>query len=198
MTLSYFSLPSNSIQAESLNFHFKIFPVSLAGSTYDIRINGFGFYTPVLLIISLISYGILFFNKKTDKRILFYIGAIWLSVLIMPSSWWARYVPQMWIALLLSAIFLVSLQIKKIFYYNIFITILSINYIMFFTDIYKIFNASAHARILFDNFSGKSVLINGPNDLGGNNTYYSFIEKADKNNISYQISNERFFGRFWS
>lgn len=196
--LSYFSQPSNSTQAESLNFHFKILPVALEGSTYDIRINGFGFYTPVLLIISLISYGLLFFNKKMDKQILFYMGAVWLSVFLMPYSWWARYVPQMWIALLLPIIFLISFQTKKILYYNIFIMILSINNIIFFTDIYKIFNASAYARIFFGNFSGKSVLINGPNDFGGNNTYYSFIEKAEKNNISYQISNEKFFGRFWS
>lgn len=94
--VSYFSLPRNS---ETVEPTFVPSPEHLreafiALHTADTRFAGFGPFFAVMLIICLIPF---FWKRKEDADIAkIYLIAILVIVLIHPQSWWARYVPMLY------------------------------------------------------------------------------------------------------
>jgi hypothetical protein len=68
-------------------------------SKIDTRIAGFGPLFSGLILISGIALIILLVNagdRENIKNSLYFIAVIIASVCIIPESWWARYIPQLW------------------------------------------------------------------------------------------------------
>lgn len=86
--------------------------------TEDTRIAGFGPFFSGIFILSLILFIIsgLFFKKQypVNRKILYCIISILISVSIIPEAWWARYVPQFWLVPLLMIISLEFINHKAI------------------------------------------------------------------------------------
>lgn len=62
----------------------------------DMRIAGFGYFWGGILLL-LIPFVILFKNPKENSLYYYIMSILWLSILINPQSWWARYAPQFWL-----------------------------------------------------------------------------------------------------
>lgn len=149
----------------------------------DTRIGGFGPWFAMLFVISLFSTIFLLFKAWKNKGRLIYIYliilAIFLPVLLLGESWWARYVPQLYfistIALFLLAYFN-NLEKNKKIYNILFIIIFSILFI----------NAS------FFVYSKKQDVI-------------SFVqirtdlrEMANNPDLSLQLTDESLFGLYYN
>lgn len=68
---------------------------SLSYPSVDMRVGGFG---PLMLIIIIISFLIIFKLRKSIKRVWIYISiCTFLSCFIFEQSWWARYICQLWL-----------------------------------------------------------------------------------------------------
>lgn len=76
----------------------------------DQRIGGFGVLMLPILVISLLA---IFFSKSRWKNVGIYI-AVWVlaSCFFFEQSWWARYIPQLWIIVVEGCLFL-ALSIKN-------------------------------------------------------------------------------------
>lgn len=68
-------------------------------NTPDMRIGGFGYYFGGILILSILYLVFTFktFKFKAGKLFLGLLALIIISIGINPESWWARYVPQIWL-----------------------------------------------------------------------------------------------------
>lgn len=64
-----------------------------------IRLGGFGVFWSGIFLLSLLLGAIAFISVNGKERLylLFIIAAIFIPVAINPESWWARYVPQLWL-----------------------------------------------------------------------------------------------------
>lgn len=75
----------------------------------DIRVQGFGVFFMEISLLALLLYLYILFNKDyTNKHKVYLVSSasiILLSCLIIPESWWARYVPQMYILTILPVVF---------------------------------------------------------------------------------------------
>lgn len=93
---SLFSRPYNIIKETGTDYSTKTkikFALYEAGNT-DSRLGGFGFLFPEVLIMSLITMIFLFKRKHHQfKYLSIILIGLFLSLLILPSGWWARYVP---------------------------------------------------------------------------------------------------------
>jgi len=101
--ISTFSLSANKFASEgqTLKMPFTVQLEELRPFVYgaDIRIGGFGPWFSGIIVIALIALLLMFVFPTKDSR--YGIGlfvSIMLSVLINPEAWWARYVPQLWLA----------------------------------------------------------------------------------------------------
>jgi hypothetical protein len=95
--VSYFSVPRNSetVQPTFVPSPEHLREAFIALHTADVRFAGFGPFFAVMLIICLIPFS---FRKKTDADIvIIYLIATLAIVLIHPQSWWARYVPMLYV-----------------------------------------------------------------------------------------------------
>jgi len=80
----------------------------------DTRIAGFGALFSGIILLSVLLLVLLFRKTgsqwKTMKSGIYALGIIILSVILLPESWWARYVPQLWyfplIILLMSELYI--------------------------------------------------------------------------------------------
>ena len=64
----------------------------------DMRIGGFGYFWSGILLLSLIYLPFIRFRNKNEKNIFWLITTLILCTTIAnPHSWWARYVPQLWL-----------------------------------------------------------------------------------------------------
>lgn len=76
------------------------FSITNQGNFYtnDMRIGGFGYYWSGILLL-LIPFVRTYKNSTNEENKIYYfvITTLWLSVLLNPVSWWARYVPQFWL-----------------------------------------------------------------------------------------------------
>ncbi len=66
----------------------------------DARIAGFGPLFSGILVVSIIVLLLLYFtknNRRLFKNLIYILLILITSVLVIPESWWARYVPQLWI-----------------------------------------------------------------------------------------------------
>ncbi len=83
----------------------------LSAGKVDTRVAGFGPLFSGIFILSLLLFIVFLWRFKNlyTKKSLFYILLVLLfSILIMPDSWWARYVPQLWF---IPVIFLLSIEL---------------------------------------------------------------------------------------
>jgi hypothetical protein len=72
----------------------------------DVRVGGFGpLFSGICLLTLIIIILITYYCHKNyitvNNYILFLCFLIFLTVIINPESWWARYVPQLWLIPLL-------------------------------------------------------------------------------------------------
>jgi len=64
----------------------------------DMRIGGFGYFWSGILLLSLIYLPFIRFRNKNEKNIFWLITTLILcTTFANPHSWWARYVPQLWL-----------------------------------------------------------------------------------------------------
>jgi hypothetical protein len=108
----------------------------------DTRIAGFGAMFSGLIMLSVILILVLlikYYDRwKYRKNWLYLMGLIIISIVVMPESWWARYVPQFWylpiLVLLMSELYMDhQLNIFKLLMYlclviNVSFTLLSFRY----------------------------------------------------------------------
>ena len=85
----------------------------------DLRIGGFGVLFGGILIISIIViiiglYFLYFKNKKLFAQIGIIIGTITLLILILDESWWARYMPQLYVVPIVAILILYIFKGRKI------------------------------------------------------------------------------------
>jgi hypothetical protein len=86
----------------------------------DSRIAGFGPLFSGIMLVSIVLLCLLWVKRDTVpiKNLIYFIATIGISVLIIPESWWARYVPQLWyiplIILITSELYLSRLKKIKI------------------------------------------------------------------------------------
>lgn len=93
-----------------IDFFNSIFSINLP--TYDQRIGGYG---PLMGLILILSFAILIISFKRIPKVCTYIALSALaSCLIFDQSWWARYIPQLW--LIPSLALYVSLRYTKLKY----------------------------------------------------------------------------------
>ena len=101
--VSIFSQSANNFDREgpNLKIPFTVERGELRPFVYgaDIRIGGFGPWFSGIMIITLMIVLLMFAFRTTNN--MYGIGlfvSIMFSVLINPEAWWARYVPQFWLA----------------------------------------------------------------------------------------------------
>jgi hypothetical protein len=116
-----FSMATNQFDTEDpvVKFPFHVTAQELKPFVYgaDVRIGGFGPWFSGMVVIGGLILLLLVISPK--KETLFGIGmvaSIMLSALINPESWWARYVPQIWLAFICLAIVAWSSEKKVIRY----------------------------------------------------------------------------------
>ncbi|MBP2628760.1 MAG: hypothetical protein H6Q68_3471 [Firmicutes bacterium] len=119
--VSIFSLSANKFDSEgqTLKMPFTVELTELRPFVYgaDIRIGGFGPWFSGIVVIALIILLLMFvFRTKDNMCGVGLFASIMLSVLINPEAWWARYVPQFWLAPIIIAA-VASSDAKKIVRY---------------------------------------------------------------------------------
>ncbi|WP_177181007.1 hypothetical protein [Parapedobacter koreensis] len=147
----------------------------------DARLGGFGPFFSGILLLSLGLFCILFVkarNQAIFNYLVWFIALIILSVIIMPESWWARYVPQFWFippVLLLAGELLLKNQytiLKRLIYAS---GILN----MMFSLIGIFFNITLTELIKYDldvfKASGKTVVVDWQ---GSASNRIRFIERG--------------------
>ena len=137
---SIFSYPTAGVNAAESKIPFVFSLEDFDAFRYpDVRISGFGPLFSGAIILSLFNlFGILVITKRCkilknsdiSIKLLIFVLII-ISVLINPESWWARYVPQLWLIPIFSLLFLPHTKNKLLNYSSCFlILILFINVIM--------------------------------------------------------------------
>jgi len=137
---SIFSHPSAWINAAEYKIPFVFSYEDLNEFCYsDVRVSGFGplFSGAIILcllnllaILELKKIHHILKNPDTSIKFLTFV-LILFSVLINPESWWARYVPQLWLIPIFSVLLLPNLKNKLVNYSSYFLILtLLINVIM--------------------------------------------------------------------
>lgn len=126
--LSLFSETSNSVTDELKSK----FPLRITENELntlwpmDIRIGGFGPLFGAVIIFTIIGMAFWrdIFRERAGRIFIIIFTVIFLTVIINPEAWWARYTPQLWI---LPVLFLVLLaQNNRIKFKYIFICLVSL------------------------------------------------------------------------
>lgn len=99
LLLSYFSVPSNCSSCVDAEPTFMPSPARvrdafIALHTADTRFAGFGPFFGVMLIACLASF---FWRRKDADVVRIFLLATLVIVLTHPQSWWARYVPMLYV-----------------------------------------------------------------------------------------------------
>lgn len=105
--VSNFSNTSNAINSSTINYHFKIpfmyknFELDLY-SVPDVRISGYGVLFGGAIILSVIGIGYYLLKNKLhhkNKLFLLFLPLVGTAILIiiLEDSWWARYLPQLYL-----------------------------------------------------------------------------------------------------
>lgn len=116
-----FAMATNQFDTEDpvVKLPFHVMAKELKPFVYgaDVRIGGFGPWFSGIVVIGGVILLLLFISPK--KEILYGVGmvaSIMVSALINPESWWARYVPQIWLAFICLAMVAWSSARKTIRY----------------------------------------------------------------------------------
>jgi len=116
--LSLFSQTSNSLSDGLMS---KL-PLSIKGSeletlwAMDIRIGGFGPLFGLIIICTMVGFILWRNDFKTHfgKMALIISTIIFLSAIVNPEVWWARYVPQLWIMPIIFLITFIKHHINRV------------------------------------------------------------------------------------
>lgn len=116
--LSLFSQTSNSLSDGLMS---KL-PLSIKGSeletlwAMDIRIGGFGPLFGLIIICTMVGFILWRNDFKTHfgKMALIISTIIFLSAIVNPEVWWARYVPQLWIMPIIFLITFIKHRINRV------------------------------------------------------------------------------------
>lgn len=80
---------------------------------HDVRLSGFGFWFSGIFVLSMasIAYALTRRDSTFPRAVLvFLVVSLFITVLVNPESWWARYVPQLWLLPAMAALFLPGSQ----------------------------------------------------------------------------------------
>lgn len=90
----------------SLKFPFTITSAELkVFNAPDVRVAGFGpLFGGAFLLLLIVLVAVLAGDRRKAAPLLLICGILFASVLVNPESWWARYVPQLWMIPVLVAI----------------------------------------------------------------------------------------------
>jgi hypothetical protein len=103
-----FSMSTNQFDLEEpkLKIPFSVTAQELRPFVYgaDIRIGGFGPWFSGMAVIGGTILVLFIFWRKDASYGLGLVASIMISALINPEAWWARYVPQIWLAFICLAI----------------------------------------------------------------------------------------------
>ncbi|SRR5579883_2523182 len=113
LLISIFSRPGNyhpvQYHSHTLDLQIPFFLDETSVSVFqfpDGRIGGFGPLFNVLFVLGMLLTMLLLALRTSPKRgFILSILILWVTVLINPAPWWARYVPQLWLFPLLAAFF---------------------------------------------------------------------------------------------
>ena len=116
---STFSASSNSKEGYTLKvpFHIPSRSELKAISAADPRLAGFGPWFSGALVLSAVGFLVILVTCKTPLIRLtaaFFVGSLLATVLINPESWWARYVPQLYLIPLITCAMLFLCAPRKI------------------------------------------------------------------------------------
>lgn len=158
----------------------------------DTRIGGFGPFFMEISLLAGISILHLLTLKNVDKavkyKLLFYCCTIFFLVLILPESWWARYVPLLYI-------------IPVIITIPYFMKLKYLPFIVELLTFFLIINNLYIAVIYFDNQIKFTKQINQTlEELKNNNEkvyvykygeFHNNVQKLKENNIEYEIIEDK-------
>jgi hypothetical protein len=136
---SIFSHPDAGVGVAQFKMPFTFYHDDFeAFRSADVRISGFGPMFSGAIVLALLNLFAILALKKRDvlkdpnisiKLLVFVL--ILISVFVNPESWWARYVPQLWLIPIFSLFFLFNIKTNLLNYISyILILILFINVIM--------------------------------------------------------------------
>ncbi len=81
----------------------------------DTRIGGFGIFFSLLFLLSTLLTSLLLITRIPNKRdFLAAMTILWLTVIVNPASWWARYVPQLWLFPILPTVFVLTSSYRRV------------------------------------------------------------------------------------
>jgi hypothetical protein len=64
----------------------------------DVRVGGFGpLFSGMIFLAILVTFSLMVIGFKEQRLFMVALGTIFISVIINPHAWWARYVPQLWL-----------------------------------------------------------------------------------------------------
>ena len=156
----------------------------------DVRISGFGHLFSGIFLISLILT--MYFIKKRKK--LFPLALIYLTVLLNPICWWARFVPQLHLLPIISAYFL--RKNNFIFYILCFLIILNGYFVAkenILTNAYKTYVMNGFYNDLYEKSKSKKIYVymdKTPNDEDDSTVLFRLKEYGVNYELSDRLSSD--------
>jgi hypothetical protein len=189
---SIFSHPTVGIKdcEYKIPFIFSIEDLKAFRAT-DVRTSGFGpLFSGAIIICLLNLLGLL----KTKKSImlnnpdisikLLILLSLFISVLINPQSWWARYVPQLWLIPIFSLFFTLNIKTKIFKYSNYFLILILVINALLVSSVY-VYYQMKNTENLNDEMNSLSSLNNGEIKVHFSN-FYSNRVRLDERGIEYE------------
>ena len=157
-------------------------------SSYDARIGGYGifFFETTLLLIFLFIINIYKYRyeRKIVINVLLSISACYVLLYIMPSGWWARYNPYVYIIPVLLILYLYLSEKLPLKIISIPVAILCANILISASGVI----CRSISRTAFVNYVFKECL-KSPQKLEINTDNYCFVHMLRENNIDFVFTN---------
>jgi hypothetical protein len=184
------------LEAKEGDISFR-FPLRLSEDFYiffqavDFRKGGFGPFYMEISIITILLFGALLFGRHIDFKSKFLLiissALLFLSVLVIPMSWWARFVPQLYIINLIPLIFVFKDK-KNSYLGRLLLTLLMLNslYVMTF-HLKEWYILSRSVKTVIQNLKKEEREIFVYREIPFNNN----IKRLEENGISYTILTDK-------
>ena len=163
----------------------------------DVRIAGFGPYNALIAIISIILFtwlGILLYKKEKEnfKYLLLPLLTIIVTVILVGESWWARYVPQLYIIPI--SILLLTIYLRKYYKKKLFIVPSIVLSAVLLVNISCFLYIDAKEAIgfisIYKDIRQMKKVDNLKLKLGGYTDLYGYYYTLSDNGVKYTISND--------
>lgn len=166
-----------------------------AFQTPDVRLSGFGPLFSgaiVLCIFNLLQFlrsnGYCMLKNQFRSILSFIVVFLMISVLINPSSWWARFVPQLWlIPLFLSLSFFAVERKSRLLYYlnHLFILVLAVN-VLLISSVY-LYSQIEITEAMHEQFGHLPSINKGDIQIKFQETYSNRIRFNEKNIVYEEL-----------